>query len=183
MRTDPRGFQNPHSRANRLGRVVWNVVARTLFRWSPRQCFAWRNWLLRRFGARIGDTLVENTVEIWAPWLLSIGSGGHIGHGVQLYNTYGVAIGDRVVISRGSVLCTPSHDFHDPRYKLVGGPIQVGDDCWIAVEAFVLPGVAIGPGAVVGARAVVTRDVDPWSVVAGNPARVICQRELRDTAP
>jgi putative colanic acid biosynthesis acetyltransferase WcaF len=183
MHTDPRGFQNPHSRSNKVGRALWNLVWRVLFRWSPRRCYGWRNWLLRRFGATIGDAQIDPKVEIWAPWLLRVGSEGYITDEVILYNAYGVTIGDRVVISRGSMLCSASHDYRDPRYKLIGGPIIVEDDCWIAAEAFILPGVTIGAGAVVGARSVAPRDVPPWTVVAGNPAQVICPREMRDSRP
>jgi hypothetical protein len=60
------------------------------------------------------------------------------------------------------------------------GPIVVGADVFIGAKAFVLPGVVIGDGAVVGAAAVVTRDVEPWTIVAGNPAKPIGQRVLRD---
>jgi putative colanic acid biosynthesis acetyltransferase WcaF len=98
---------------------------------------------------------------------------------VNLYNAYGIKLGDRVIISQGAFLCSATHDYRDPCYALAGGCITVEDDCWIAAEAFIGPGVTIGQGAVVGARAVVVKNVPAWTVVAGNPARVIRERALR----
>ena len=68
---------------------------------------------------------------------------------------------------------------HEPTFDLVTKPISIKDDVWIATGAYVLPGVTIGEGAVVGAGSVVTKDVEPWSVVAGNPAKFIKKRELK----
>jgi putative colanic acid biosynthesis acetyltransferase WcaF len=61
-------------------------------------------------------------------------------------------------------------------------PIVVGNDAWICADAFVGPGVVVGEGAVVGARAAVFEDVPSWSIVGGNPARLIKRRELKPTA-
>jgi virginiamycin A acetyltransferase len=61
-----------------------------------------------------------------------------------------------------------------------GGPITVGNDVWLGTECLVMPGVTIGHGAIIGARAVVTRDVPPYAMVAGNPARVM---KMRFSAP
>ena len=74
-----------------------------------------------------------------------------------------------------------NHDM-DParRQDLEPAPIRLGDDVWIGANATVLPGVAIGDGAVVAAGAVVTRDVPPMTVVGGVPARVIKQIEVRE---
>ncbi len=57
-------------------------------------------------------------------------------------------------------------------------PIEIGDDAWVCADAFLGPNVAVGSGAVVGARAVVTGNVEPWTVVAGNPAVQVRTREL-----
>ena len=138
-----------------------------------------RTFLLRRFGAKIGRAQFHATVDIWAPWLLDIGHDVFIDRDVILYNTYGVKIGDRVILSRGAFLCTPSHDHRLSDIPLIGGRITLGNDVWIAADAFVAPGITINDGAVVGARAVVTKDVEPWTIVAGNPARAISKRELK----
>jgi putative colanic acid biosynthesis acetyltransferase WcaF len=180
MKTNPAAFHSPHGRRNKAGRTLWLLASALLFRPAPWFLGAWRSWLLRRFGASLGFARLDRTVRVWAPWRLKLGHGVWVDEQVYFYNPFGISVGDRVVISRGSFLCSASHDHTDPTYGLIGGAIVIQDDCWIAADAFVGPGVTIGEGAVVGARAVVTKDVPPWTVVAGNPARVIKQRTLRE---
>ncbi len=180
-RTNPSGFVNPHSRANRIARLAWGIAWRLFIRPTPFFMGAWRTWLLRRFGAVVSNGRIEGSARVWAPWLLRTGDDVYVDVDVNLYNAYGIHIGNRVVISQGAFLCSATHDYRDPRYRLIGGRITVEDDCWIAAEAFIAPGVTIGRGSVVGARAVVIKDVPPWSVVAGNPAKVIRQRTLEES--
>ena len=182
MQTDITKFKNPHSTRNKLGRVLWTVAWGLLFRPTPKYFGQWRTFLLRLFGARIGRAWLHQSVEVWAPWMLEIGHDVFIDRDVKLYNTYGTTIGDRVVISRGTMLCTPSHDHTLAEFPLIGGRITIGSDVWVAAEAFVAPGITIHDGAVVGARGVVVRDVPRWTIVAGNPARVIRARELKTAA-
>jgi putative colanic acid biosynthesis acetyltransferase WcaF len=176
--TNPAGFKTPHRRREKARRLVWDVVHALLFHPSPWFLGAWRSWLLARFGARMRFARFASSATIWAPWLLETGQHVYVDARVNLYNAFGIRIGDRVVISQGSFLCTATHDYQDPAYPLTGARITVEDDCWIAADAFIAPGVTIGRGAVVGARAVVTRDVPPWTIVAGNPAKVIKARTL-----
>jgi len=63
--------------------------------------------------------------------------------------------------------------------ELTYAPIVIGDNAWVASRAFVGPGVTVGEGAVVAACAVVTKDIEPWTVVGGNPAKFIKKRELK----
>ena len=99
------------SLANRLLRLVWGVVWIGLFRPSPRPFHAWRAFLLRVFGAKIGRNVhVYPGVRIWAPWMLEIGDDTGIGSGVNLYSMAPIRIGVRCVISQGAHLCCGSHD-------------------------------------------------------------------------
>lgn len=93
-----------------------------------------------------------------------------------------MCIGAHVGISQYSFLCTASHDIADPHLRLIHAPIRIDDAAWVAADAFVGPGVHIGAGAVVGARASVFKDVDPWTVVCGNPARLLKKREIRSAS-
>jgi putative colanic acid biosynthesis acetyltransferase WcaF len=74
-------------------------------------------------------------------------------------------------VAQEAYLCTASHDFHKPAQPLTVSPIVIEQDAFIGARAFVLPGVSIGRGALVGACSVVTRPVPPHATVAGNPAR------------
>jgi putative colanic acid biosynthesis acetyltransferase WcaF len=110
------------------------------------------------------------------PWNLTMGEDVSVGPRVILYNLGQLTIGQRSVLSQDVYVCGGTHDYTKSSYPLIRTPITIGDDVWIAAGAFIGPGVTIGDGAVVGARAVVVRDVPPWTVVAGNPAKVIKDR-------
>jgi len=175
-------FRNPHSTGNKVARLVWRIVWLLLFRPTPPRLFAgWRRFLLRLFGARLGRTYVHPSVRIWSPDRLITGDDVYIDERVNLYNAYGITIGSRVIVSQGAFLCTASHDHEDPTFPLIGKPITLRDDTWVAAEAFLAPGVTVNAGGVVGARAVVVKDVEAWTVVGGNPARMIKPRTLRQS--
>jgi len=91
-----------------------------------------------------------------------------------------VQIGERVCINDGVEILTASHDLNDPEWKHVKGKITIGDYVWIGTGAMLLPGVNIGKGAVVGARAVVTKDVAPYHVVTGTPASPIHKKRIEE---
>jgi maltose O-acetyltransferase len=89
-----------------------------------------------------------------------------------------IQIGDCVVINDGVRLITGSHDIHSPTYEHLFAPIVIEDHAWIATDAMILKGVTIGRGAVVAAGAVVVKDVRPFAVVGGNPAKEIGTRNI-----
>jgi putative colanic acid biosynthesis acetyltransferase WcaF len=101
-----------------------------------------------------------------------------IGDAVEIYNLAPIRIGANSVVSQRSYLCTATHDYTKSNFPIYSLPITVGSSAWIAAAAFVAPGINIGEGAVVGACSVVTKDVPPWTVCAGNPCRVIKTRRL-----
>jgi putative colanic acid biosynthesis acetyltransferase WcaF len=88
-----------------------------------------------------------------------------------------ITLGERAVVSQGSHLCTGTHDYNKPSFPLYAKPISIGSYAWICTEAFVGPGVEIGEGAVIGARAVVVRSQPAWMVCVGHPSRPIKKRE------
>ena len=167
-----------HSMMNKVGRILWSTVWLFLYRPSPRIAHGWRRMLLRLFGAKIGkDAHPYPSAQIWAPWNLEMGNDSCLGDHTDCYSVDKITIGPRSTISQYSFLCTASHDYQDPSLPLITAPITIGAHAWIAADVFVGPGVAIGDGAVVGARSSVFRNIEPWTVVAGNPARVIKKRE------
>jgi len=170
-----------NSNFNRVGRVAWGVVHAILYRPSPVVFHGWRRFLLRRFGATIGPGAHPYpTARVWAPWNLTMERDSCLGHHVDCYSVARIVIGERAVVSQYAHLCSASHDYEDPAFPLTSAPVTIGAMAWIAAGAFVGPGVSVREGAVVGARAVVFKDVPAWTVVAGNPARAIKRRRMED---
>ena len=110
------------------------------------------------------------------PSRLVMGGQVWIDRNVCLYNVDRISIGDNAIISDGAFICTASHNIAKSDFPLVTAPVFIGAGAWIAARAIVLPGVTIGDGAVVAAGAVVSKDVEPWTVVAGNPAKPVKKR-------
>jgi len=169
-----------HQRVNMAARVIWGLVWHVVFRPSPRPFHWWRVFLLKAFGARIGrGAKVFSSTRIWAPWRLTMEEFSTLSADVDCYCVAPVTIGAHATVSQYAHLCTATHDISDPHMRLMFVPITVADQAWVCAGAFVGPGVVVSQGAVVGARAVVVKDVPPWTVVAGNPAREIGKRVLR----
>jgi putative colanic acid biosynthesis acetyltransferase WcaF len=160
-------------------RVLW-MFASLVYRLSPRPCFGFRRWILRCFGAQIGAQVnLYPSSRIYYPWNLTIDEWSTVGEHALIYNLGHVRIGRKVTISHGVHLCAGTHDYSCLDFPMVKPPIIIQDQAWICADAFVGPGVTIGEGAVVGARAVVTKSVGAWDIVAGNPIQRIGQRKLR----
>jgi putative colanic acid biosynthesis acetyltransferase WcaF len=138
------------TRREMLGRFLWEVL-QPVTRLVPRQLWGVRNGILRLFGARVGRNVrIHRSARIAIPWNLKIGDEAAIGDDVRIYN-----LG---MITK----CT----------------IGIGSGAWICADAFIGPNVLVGDLAIVGARAVVIRNVAPGTVVAGNPAQVIGKRQV-----
>jgi maltose O-acetyltransferase len=111
---------------------------------------------------------------------LRIGNNSQLGARSRI--DHEVTIGDDVVIGPEMIILTISHAFEDPRIpvRLQGAvprrPVVIGNDVWIASRVIITPGVTIGDGAVIAAGSVVTKDVKPFSVVAGVPAKLVRRR-------
>jgi len=144
--------------------------------------FASRSFWLRIRGARVAGTAILSKVVICGKAAnISIGEFSSVGCAL-LASHERISVGNHVVINDGVRLLTASHDVHDPGYRHVFQEIVIEDFVWIATGAIVLPGVHLGRGAVAAAGSVVTRDVAPYTVVAGNPARPIAERGAKNLA-
>jgi putative colanic acid biosynthesis acetyltransferase WcaF len=136
--------------------------------------------VLRAFGAKLGkNNFVYPDARIWAPWLLETGEVVTIGSGAEVYNPGGVTLGHHTIVSQGAYLCGATHDFNKPEFTYLKRPITTGPYTWICARSIVLPGVRCGEGSVLGAGAVATRDLEPWTVYGGNPARAVKSRDRR----
>jgi putative colanic acid biosynthesis acetyltransferase WcaF len=129
------------------------------------------------FGAKIGANVhVHPSVKISVPWNLQIDDQAAVGDGAILYSLGLIHIGKRATISQYAHLCAGSHDYSRASFDLLKPPISIGEDVWICADAFIGPGVSVGAATIVGARAVVTKDL-PHSVIAvGNPMRIVRSR-------
>jgi putative colanic acid biosynthesis acetyltransferase WcaF len=166
------------SLADRLYRAVWGVSWVLLARWTPSPLRAWRRLLLSSFGARMGKgTDVRGGAVVWSPKNLTMHDYASIADGVHCYNMAPIELGRFVVISQRAHLCAGTHEIDDPTMQLFAKAIHISDHAWVASEAFVGPGVTMGDGAVLGARGVTARDLEPWSIYIGNPARRIKTRQ------
>ena len=169
----------------KIKRVVWNITAAFLFRPFITPVFRkWRIALLRMFGAKVEwDANVYASVKIWAPWMLQMGHRSCLGPEVICYNQDWVVLEDDAIVSQYSYLCTAGHDVDHANTAdsgLITAPIVLRRGAWVGSRAFVSMGVIIGEYAIVGATASVYKDVDAYTIVGGNPAKMIRKRTLKD---
>lgn len=140
---------------------------------------SWRLWVARSLGVTFvvpGRATLMWKAEIWSPRRLTIGEGTIVGPHVLLDARGGITLGDSVNVSSYTRMMSAKHDVDDPEFAAVFAPIVLGDRVWIGMGATILGGVHVGEGAVVAANATVTKDVEPFTVVAGTPARKVRDR-------
>jgi putative colanic acid biosynthesis acetyltransferase WcaF len=170
---------SPFSLWNKIARVTWAMIWLLLFRISPRPFHGWRRFVLRIFGAKIGRGVHPYpSCRIMQPWMLEIGDYSCLGPYVVCYAGDRIKIGAYSTVSQYTHLCTSSHDYQQKNMPLITAPILIEDQVWICADSFIGPGVTIHQGAVVGARSSVFKDIRPWTVVGGNPAKYIKEREF-----
>ncbi|MFB9076917.1 acyltransferase [Flavobacterium procerum] len=130
------------------------------------------------FGAKIGNNCnIYASAYIPSPRNLVMGIHSTLGPHVQLH--FGeTIIGNKVTVSQRTYLCSATHKIDSINLPFLPGKIVVKDFVWIAAEAFIMTNSTIGEGAIIGARAVIVNDVEPWTVMAGNPATVIKKRVI-----
>lgn len=167
--------RNPHpspwSLGQRIRLLLWEWCWRLFCVWTPKPLNRWRLAWLRLFGARIvGRPFVHQRARIQVPWHLTLHDRSCLGDRANAYSLGEIEIGERATVAQEAYLCTGTHEFDDPSLPLRVAKISVGADAFIGARAFILPGVRIGARAIVGACAVVTRDVADGTIVAGNPA-------------
>ena len=162
---------------NRVMRQLWSIVWFCLFLPSPRPFHAWRSFLLRLFGARLGEAChVYPRARIWAPWNLIMEDQASLADDVICYSMAEITLRKAAIVSQGAHLCTGSHDYKSDSFQLFAKPIEIGAGAWVCAEVFVHPGVKIGDRSVVSARSVVKEDLPPDMVCSGNPCSPIKPR-------
>lgn len=149
-----------------------------------------RKLVYRAYGMKIGHrTYIYAGAEIRSPEAIVIGDDCIIGHNAILDGRYGIEIGNNVNLSTGVWIWTMQHDPQSPTFEAVGGKVTIHDNAWVSGRAIILPSISVGEGAVIASGAVVTKDVLPYTMIGGVPARLIGDRSrdiayrLGDVAP
>lgn len=174
----PKGFRGK----SKIYVQLWWMIDTLLFKHSPQVLYSWRRFLLRSFGSKIGKkVIIRPSVRITFPWKLKIGDYSQIGDDVVLYNLGEIEIGKNVVISQRSYICTGSHDHLHEEFPIYAKNILIEDQCWLATDVYIAPGVTIGKGTVVGARSSVFKDLPSNKVCIGSPAVIIKDRISENT--
>jgi putative colanic acid biosynthesis acetyltransferase WcaF len=170
--------------SEKIARFGWAIVYRVVFALTLTNWYSVRAALVRLFGGKLGRNVrLRRSVRIEAPWNLIIADDVSVGDDAILYALGTISIGARTSISQYSHLCAGTHDYTRDDYPLLRLPITIGEDCWIAADVFVGPGVTIGDRTVLGARASVFNSLPPDVVAVGNPAKPIKPRELTRVNP
>ncbi|SDD62471.1 putative colanic acid biosynthesis acetyltransferase WcaF [Mucilaginibacter pineti] len=160
-----------------LRRYCWNIVWKLFCSWTPNPLHKWRIFILRLFGAKIGKSnFIYPNCKIWAPWLLTTEDVVTIGPYAEVYNPGGVRIGHHAIISQYAYLCGATHDYNSADFTYIKKEIVLEPWVWICAKAVVLPGVNCAEGSVLGAASVTSKNLEAWTLYAGNPAVSVKKR-------
>jgi putative colanic acid biosynthesis acetyltransferase WcaF len=176
---------------NRVTRLLWSLCYALLYRLSPRPLHAWRAFLLRAFGAKVGPAChFYPKGKIWAPWNLICEDRVTLADDAELYNPSPMYLASHAIVSQGAYICGATHLYNEPGFQLVSFPMRLGAYSWICARAAVNPGVNVGDGAILALGSVATKDLEPFGIYAGIPARKVKERarnavpaEYASTAP
>jgi len=174
---------SPYTARQKVARALWMLAGALLFRCTFHNWYALRAAILRLVGASIAPRVrIRPSVRVEQPWNLTVGENSSVGDRAILYCLGKVTIGRNASISQGAHICAGTHDYTSPGMPLLRTPITIDDDAWIAADAFVGPGVTVGRAAILGARAVAMKNLEPGWIYAGNPAAKIKPRKAADAA-
>lgn len=158
---------------------LWQFVWFVFCSWTPSPLNGWRLFWLRLFRCKIdGRPFVHQRARIAIPWNLTLHDRSCLGDRTNVYSLGKVELGARSTVAQESYLCTGTHKLDDAALPLQTARIIIGADAFLCARVFVMPGITIGDGAVIGACSVVTHDMPPWMICAGHPCEPIKQRKF-----
>lgn len=164
--------------------MMWKVINKTFFRFTPPYLTFFRKWravLVRAFGADVDmNVSLHPSAVIDYPWNLHMRNKSSIGEKCWIYAMATIEIGEFSCIGKDVYLLTGTHDISKPSFDLVTRPIKIGKGCWIATDSTILPGIEIQDFSVVAAGSVVCHSTASYDVVGGNPAKFIKKRIICD---
>jgi putative colanic acid biosynthesis acetyltransferase WcaF len=165
---------SPWTVSTRCRMLLWEWCWCFFCSWTPKPFNGWRLFWLKAFGCSIkGRAFVHARARISIPWHVELEEGACVGDRANLYALNRIYLKSGCLVAQESYLCTGDHDLTKPGKPLKTAPITIGRHAFIGARAFVLPGVAVGDNAIVGAAAVVTSDVGDGVCVVGNPAKPV----------
>jgi len=180
MYQDLKNFKTPVNfrGKSKLFVQIWWIVESTLFAMSPQFLYGWRRFLLRVFGAHIGKgVFIRSTVKCTYPWKVSIGDYSWIGENCILYSLGNISIGNNVAVAHNVHFNTGFHDYTITSFDIGAKSILIEDECWLASDVYIAPGVTVGRGAIVGARSSVFNNLEAGNIYVGSPAKFLKKRE------
>ncbi|WP_247237845.1 DapH/DapD/GlmU-related protein [Telluribacter sp. SYSU D00476] len=164
-------YDSPWSLKQRIKMLLWEYCWTLFCSWTPKPANRWRIAWLKLFGAKIyGRPFVHQRARIQIPWNIILHDHAALGDGANAYSLGMIEIFEHATVAQEAYLCTGTHAFDQPAKNLVTAPIKVGAHAFVGAKAFIMPGVTIGEHAIVGACSVVTKDVQAFRTVKGNPA-------------
>jgi putative colanic acid biosynthesis acetyltransferase WcaF len=165
-------YESPWSFREKVGMLLWQICWPLFCGWTPKPLNGWRLLWLRLFGATVrGQPFVHARARIALPWNLTLHDRACLGDRANAYSLGRIELHEASTVAQEAYLCTGTHDFSSPTLSLQTAPISIGRGAFICARAFILPGITVGEKAIVGACAVVTRDVPAGTKVVGNPAK------------
>jgi len=163
--------------ASKIKEVLWYVVKRFIFLTSIPYPYAFKCFILRLFGAKIGrGVIIKPRVNIHFPWKLDIGNHVWIGEEVFILNFETITLENHTCISQRAFLCGGNHDYRNPSMPYKNRPIKIEEGAWVGASVFVGPHVVVGQYTVISAGSVVTSSLESNSIYKGNPAVFISTR-------
>lgn len=172
-------FETPWSIKVHILLSIWRFTWILLCAWTPKYLNPWRLLILKTFGAKVlGVPFVHQSVQIRIPWHLTLHHRACLGEKVQVYSLGEIEVHQNATIAQEAYLCTGTHDFNNPAFQLITKKITIGENTFIGARAMILPGISVHKNAVVGAQSVVSKDVAPNQIVAGNPAMEVGVRTI-----
>jgi putative colanic acid biosynthesis acetyltransferase WcaF len=170
-------YDSPWKLGDRARLLLWHSCWTLFCSWTPKPLNSWRLFWLRLFGCQIyGNPFVHQRARIQIPWNLILHDRACLGDRANAYSLGAIEIRARATVAQETYLCTGTHDFSLPNLPLMTAKITIGEDAFIGARTFVMPGIHIGSGAIIGACSVVTKDMPAWTISAGNPCKPIKQR-------
>ena len=172
-------YDSPWSLSERVYLLLWHSCWTLFCIWTPKPLNSWRLLWLSLFGCKIyGKAFVHQRARIQIPWNLILHDRACLGDRANAYSLGVIEIRARATIAQEAYLCTGTHDLSNPNLPLLTAKITIGEDAFIGARAFVMPGVKIGNGAVIGACSVVTKDMPEKTICVGQPCRALRERYI-----